>query len=123
VLRRITELPIFWVSSIQLNHKRVKPVNGDCRTYNIVYDFMCNNLNCNKNYLGRTVQHLKSRVMNIGSKFYKFLSDPDLISSREPDNDSYSLGAHLILDHGCREREDFNSSYKIFILKIVVPEP
>jgi hypothetical protein len=82
---------------------------------------MCNHLNCNKNYVGRTVQYLKSRVNEHRSKFYKLLSDPDLISSRKPDDDSYSLGAHLILDHGCHEREDFNSSYKIFILKNCSP--
>ena len=104
-----------------INNKRVKPANGDCRTYNVVYCFMCNHLNCNKNYVGRTVQHLKSRVNEHRSKFYKLLSDPDLISSREPDDDSYSLGAHLILDHGCHERGDFNSSYKIFILKNCSP--
>jgi hypothetical protein len=55
--------------------------------------------------------------MNIGANFTNF----DLISSREPDDDSYSFGAHLILDHGCHEREDLNSSYEIFILKHCSP--
>ena len=104
-----------------INNRNVKPAHGDCRSYNVVYCFMCNHLNCNKNYVGRTVQHLKSRVNEHRSRYYKLLSDPNLKSSIEPDDDTYSLGAHLILDHGCHEREDFNSSYKIFILKNCSP--
>ena len=39
----------------------------------------------------------------------------------EPEDDTYSLGAHLIKDHGFHNREDFNSAYKIFILKNCSP--
>ena len=102
-----------------INNQNVKPAHGDCRSYNVVYIFMCNH--CDKNYVGRTVQHLKSRVNEHRSKFYKLLSDPSLVPSNEPEDDTYSLGAHLIKEHGFHNREDFNSAYKIFILKNCSP--
>ena len=57
--------------------------------------------------------------MNIGANFYKLLSHPeaDLMSSREPDVDSYSLGAHLSKDHGCKNGEDFKSSHRSIFFK------
>ena len=48
--------------------------------------------------------------------FYKILSDPqaDLLNPDDPDG--YCLSRHLIDDHCCVDRNNFNSSYQILFL-------
>ena len=43
------------------------------------------------------------------------LSDPCMLSNDLEDDSYYSLGAHLIKEHALYNRDDFDSSYKIFI--------
>ena len=71
---------------------------------------------CIKKYIGRTVQFLRNRVREHRSKFYGLLENPELRFNNSGDDDTYSLGAHLIDEHGCNDRADFNSSYEVFIL-------
>ena len=40
---------------------------------------------------------------------YVIIDNPNLISLRELDDDCYSLGVPLFDDHGCQNKEDFNS--------------
>jgi len=97
-----------------INGKEVKAAPGDCSSYNIVYIFMCKL--CIKKYVGRTVQYLRTRVTQHRHKYYRLLEDPSIIFNNSGDDDSYSLGAHLIDEHGCKERADFNKFYSVFIL-------
>ena len=69
---------------------------------------------CENKYVGRTVQKLRERVNDHRSNYYNLLKNPNL--NILDDDDTYSLGAHLIFEHGCSKRPDFNDSYKIFIL-------
>ena len=97
-----------------INGKEVKPAPGDCSSYNIIYIFMCKL--CNKNYIGRTTRFLRQRVNEHRAMFYKLLNDPQADLLNPNDHDGYCLGRHLIDDHCCGDRNDFNNSYQIFIL-------
>ena len=59
---------------------------------------------------------LRQRVNEHRAMFYKILKNPNIDFSLSGDPDSYCLGRHLIEEHNCIDRNDFNSSYKIFIL-------
>ena len=37
-------------------------------------------------------------------------------------DDEYSLGLHLIEEHGCSEQSDFENSYSVFILNTCSPK-
>ena len=71
---------------------------------------------CDKNYIGRTTRFLRSRVNEHRHKFYKLLNDPIIDFAKLEDPDSYCLGMHLMEEHGCLNKGDFNESYQIFIL-------
>ena len=71
---------------------------------------------CIKKYVGRTVQFLRSRINGHRSKFYSLLNNPDLRFNNSGDDDMYSLGIHLIDEHGCNDRGDFNKYYEVFII-------
>ena len=71
---------------------------------------------CNKNYVGRTTRFLRQRVNEHRAMYYKLLNDPQADLLNPNDHDGYSLGRHLIDDHCCRDKNDFNDSYQIFIL-------
>lgn len=79
-----------------INGIKLESAPGDCSTYNIVYLFMCRH--CQKVYVGRTVQKLHFRVNGHRASYYKLLKSPHLVDNC--DDDTYSLGAHLIFDHG-----------------------
>ena len=63
------------------------------------------------------MDHLHSCIC---SNFYKLLNCPNLKSTKEYKDDenldTYSLGEHLIDEHNCKLRSDFNDFYEIFIL-------
>ena len=107
-----------------VNGNKVKPANGDCSTYNIiVYCFIC--VCCDKAYVGRTVSQLNTRTSQHRSSFYKALevkkNSGTLDSLQDVDDDTFSLGIHLISDHGCVDKSDFNKFYRVFILKNCSP--
>ena len=95
-----------------INNIKIKPAPGTCSSYNLIYIFMCTA--CHKNYIGRTTRFLRVRVNEHRHKFYSLLEKPEL--SSDDDSDAYSLGAHLVDDHNCKSRSDFNKFYEIFIL-------
>ena len=59
---------------------------------------------------------MRQRVNEHRAMFYKLLNDPQADLLNPNDHDGYSLGRHLIDDHCCIDRDDFNNSYQIFIL-------
>ena len=97
-----------------INGIEVSSAPGSCSTYNVIYIFMCKL--CIKKYVGRTVQFLRSRINGHRSKFYSLLNNPDLRFNNSGDDDMYSLGIHLIDEHGCNDRGDFNKYYEVFII-------
>ena len=105
-------------SCVTANGDTVYSAPGDCDSYNVVYLFLCRK--CSKIYIGRTVQYLRERVNDHRGYYYSLLTNPELY---ETDNgeDSYSLGYHIMHDHGCSSREDFNNMYFVFILKNCSP--
>ena len=103
-----------------INGKKVRPVSGTCSTYNLIYCFFCTL--CHKPYVGRTVQKLNSRCNGHRAAYYKVLKlsklpNFDTMTFDEDDDDLYSLGLHLVKDHGCLTNSDFNSVYRVFILE------
>ena len=65
---------------------------------------------------------LHERVAEHRANFYKLLNDPTLIKFSDSEylseeNDTYSLGGHLVDEHGLSNRTDFDLSYNVFILK------
>ena len=107
--------------SYTINGCKIRPAPGTCSSYNIIYIFICNLCSGQKKcYVGRTVRPLHERVTEHRSNFYKILNDPSLKYSDDylrEDNDTYSLGAHLVDEHGISGRPDFDLSYTVFILK------
>ena len=108
----------------KINGKKVHPASGICSTYNLIYCFLCTL--CLKPYVGRTVQKLNTRCNGHRAAFYKVLrlskcANFDSMTFDQDDDDLYSLGLHLIRDHGCLENSDFNSIYRVFILETCSP--
>ena len=71
-------------------------------------------------HLNHNVFALVTLVTEHRANFYKILNDPSLKHSDEylrEDSDTYSLGAHLVDEHGITNRPDFDLSYTVFILK------
>ena len=102
-----------------INGLNVKSAPETCSNYNIIYCFICNFTNCNKCYVGRTFGPLRDRTTDHRNKFYKLLDNPNLKlcdTYRDDDNDTFSLGEHLITDHQCDKRSDLKKYYTVFIL-------
>ena len=75
----------------------------------------------NKPYVGRTVTQLNTRTNKHRSAFYKVLDIHNAgndINTYEfdDDEDAFSLGIHLVSDHSCLDKPDFNKVYRVFIL-------
>jgi hypothetical protein len=96
-----------------INGVKIKPAPGSCSSYNIIYIVLCSL--CVKKYVGRTVQQLRFRMNGHRYNFYCLLSNPGVRLGWEED-DMYSLGIHLIDEHGCSDKSDFNKYYRVFIL-------
>ena len=105
--------------SYTINGLKIRPAAGTCSSYNVVYIFICK-LCRQKCYVGRTVRPLHERVAEHRANYYKILNDPSIKFSDEylgEDNDTYSLGGHLVDEHGLSSRIDFGLAYTVFILK------
>ena len=109
-------------NSFNINGKVIKPINGDCNTYNIIYCAMY--IQCNAAYVGRSIRELHTRISEHRQGFYKILSSLNINLANETyrDDDLYSLGYHLIDKHNFNSKTDFNNSYKVFILDICSPK-
>ena len=94
----------------------VAPAPGNCKTRNVIYLVTCKL--CNKSYFGRTVQQICKRMGGHRECFYKVLrkhTDVDVLS------DDYSLGLHLVNEHGCIDETDFNRLYNVQIIENCSP--
>ena len=83
----------------------------------MIYCFQCKF--CNILYVGKTIDPLHERVNGHSSKFYYVLRHSGVIV--EDCDDEQIVGAHLVHAHNLKNKDDFNSSYRIFILAHVNP--
>lgn len=109
-------------ASTVVNHKKIKLAHGSCKTYNVCYLGLCNI--CDKSYTGRTVDPLHIRVN--GHRYWyrevlKKAAANDLQRLDASNNDLYSVGLHLYLEHGLRDSNDFDKHFKFAILEVVNP--
>ena len=108
-----------------INGLKIRSAPGTCSSYNLIYIFICKLCRHKNCYVGRTVRLLHERVAEHRANFYKLLNDPTLKFSEEylgEENDTYSLGGHLVDEHGLSNRTDFDLSYTVFILKNSSPK-
>jgi len=108
-------------TSTVVNDKRVRLANGTCKTYNICYLAVCGI--CNKPYTGRTVDPLHKRINGHRHMYKDILKkyEENNLSLLDTDNDLYTLGLHLHLEHGCTNPNDFDRLLKFAILEVVNP--
>lgn len=113
---------------VMVNKYKVRSGGGSCNTYNVVYLFICTL--CNQPYTGRTVCRMNIRTNQHRSAFYKVLKFANNCKgvnlSKNPKfsndaDDLYALGMHLVSDHGCTNRSDFDKIYKVMILENASP--
>ena len=98
---------------INVNGITARPSGGSCTSYNVIYWFVC--ILFTKGYVGRTTQQVNSRTAEHRRDFYNMLNNIHAVSSNEiyRQDDKYSLGLHLIEDHGLCNKIDFQASYKL----------
>ena len=99
-----------------VNQRTVKAVGGSCKTYNIIYMFVCRL--CNKHYVGRSTRPLRTRVGEHRRNFYRMCDKFDY----DIESDEFTLGHHLFHDHNLSSKSDFDSSYFVTILDICSPK-
>ena len=102
--------------AIEINGLPVSCAPGNCKTKNTIYLVTCKL--CTKPYIGRTVQRLSKRMSGHRECFYKVLGNEEEINFS---SDDYSLGLHLVHEHGCHNTADFNRLYNVQILEICSP--
>ena len=96
----------------EVNGRAVSAAPGTCKSKNVIYLVSCNL--CKKPYTGRTVQYLHNRMAGHRDCFYKVLRNDEDVDAN---NDDYSLGLHLVHEHGCVDREDFDEIFNVQILE------
>jgi hypothetical protein len=99
----------------EINGLAVPCAPGNCKTKNTIYLVTCKL--CYKPYFGRTVQIICSRMSGHRRNFYKVLNNEDI----DETSDDYSLGLHLVHEHGCTDREDFNKHLQVQIIENCSP--
>jgi hypothetical protein len=99
----------------EINGLAVPCAPGNCKTKNTVYLVTCRL--CLKPYIGRTVQAINGRTSGHRRNFYKILNNEEI----DELSDDYSLGLHLVHEHGCGDRGDFNKHYQIQIIENCSP--
>ena len=77
------------------NKHTVNAVGGCCKSYNIIYLFVCKL--CKKHYVGRSTRPLRTRVGEHRRNFYKMCGKPDFTYDNE--SDEFALGHHIFHDH------------------------
>ena len=108
-------------SATVVNDKKVRLAKGTCKTYNICYLAVCDI--CNKPYTGRTVDHMHNRVSGHRHKYVEILKkyEEGTLQTLDTNNDLYTLGLHLHLEHGCTHPRDFDRHFQFSILEVVNP--
>ena len=99
-----------------INKRTVKAVGGCCKTYNIIYMFVCRL--CKKHYVGRSTRALRTRVGEHRRNFYRMCDKFDY----DIGSDEFTLGHHLFHDHNLSSKPDFDASYYVTILDICSPK-
>ena len=104
-----------------VNGQKIRVGSGNCKTYSICYLAVC--AICNKPYTGRTIDMMCNRVSGHRAMYKNILkrSEENTLASLETDNDLYSLGLHLHLEHGCTNPNDFDRLFRFAILEVVNP--
>ena len=103
------------VNVLDVNGVPIQCAPGNCKTKNMIYLVTCKI--CSKPYFGRTVQSIGKRMGGHRECFYKVLANEVVDLSK----DDYSLGLHLVNDHGAVDRENFNESFQVQIVEICSP--
>ena len=88
---------------------------GNCKTRNVIYLVLCRL--CGKPYFGRTIQFICKRMSGHRDKFYVVLAGSEV----DETNDDYSLGLHLVHEHGVVDRTDFDKHYQVHIVENCSP--
>ena len=99
------------------NKKKVKSAKGTCSNRCVIYHGRCTL--CQKVYVGKATQRLNGRINGHRSKFYDCLHYEG--DRTDIDDDDHLLGIHLYFQHGVREKNGFNESYKFTILENCSP--
>ena len=94
---------------VKINNKKAICAQGNCDSYNIVYQFTCKV--CQETYIGRSTRKLRQRVLEHRNAFYDVLKGNKV----NFDDDVFSLGMHLY-EHGFHNKTDFENKYTISIL-------
>ena len=105
-------------TAFTVNSKPVKTAPGTCKSYNLIYMLRCKC--CNKVYVGRTIQQLRKRMNQHRTKFYTLLNGKEVVTDGD-DADDFSPGLHLV-EHGFKNRTDFNDNYELYILTNCSPK-
>ena len=104
--------------SYNFNNNTIKPAGGSCKSYNVIYLFVCKH--CNKHYVGRSTRALRTRVGEHRRNFYRMCDRSDF--SYDKESDEFTLGHHLFHDHKLNIKSDFDNSYTVSILDISSPK-
>ena len=99
-------------SVIEVNGHTISSAHGNCKSKNIIYLATC--ITCKKAYIGRTIQWLSKRFTGHRDCYKKILQNEQDIDFA---SDDYSLGLHLIHEHGYSTPEDFDRMYAVQILE------
>ena len=100
----------------EINGLAVPCAPGNCKSKNVIYLVTCRL--CYKPYFGRTVQITCGRMSGHRRNFYKLLNNDEDVDET---SDDYSLGLHLINEHGCSNKEDFNKHLQVQIVENCSP--
>ena len=98
-----------------LNGIPLRTAPGNCKTNNIIYLVSCKM--CSKSYIGRTTQPLGTRMNGHRKCYYKVLRSDNI----DTNLDDFSLGLHLLHDHGLEDPKCFNDTYETTILEVCSP--
>ena len=105
--------------NFKVNGKRVTTAPGTCKSYNVVYLAKCRI--CSKPYTGRTIDPLHIRVNNHRAKFNDIVNGKVNPSVVEDEDDLFSLGLHLYVDHNLQNHEEFDKNYQFSLLQNCSP--
>ena len=94
------------VSTTKINGRPVSCSPGTCKTKNCTYLVTC--LICKKPYIGRTVQFVNRRIAGHRGCYKKVLISGE--ENIDLSKDDFSLGIHLIHEHGVTNLEDFDKN-------------
>ena len=99
----------------EINGLSISSAPGNCNNKNVIYLVICKI--CHKPYIGRTVQLIHNRMSGHRNCFYSVLDG----KSVDEASDDYSLGLHLVHEHGVVDREDFNNLFSLHIVEKCSP--